>query len=133
MRARPRWRPRQGIGDAFKADVFSYKDTVPEAVGKVALRPTASSAKSKIMIQGKAVASGVWSDSVSLVEGLQTLRMTVVSEGGDSAEYSLGLYRTSANAQLKSLLITPGSSAPTFAGNIFTYSATCLMQRILSR
>jgi hypothetical protein len=111
-------------GTLFKPDVFSYKDTVPESVGKVSIRATVASGKSKIQIQGKAVASGAWSDSVTLVEGMQTLKVKVVAESGDSAEYSLSLYRTSGNAQLNSLFISPGSLSPVFSGNVTQYTDT---------
>lgn len=108
----------------FKAGVFGYKDTVAEAVGKLSVKATPASATSKVYFQNKALTAGAWSDSVNLSEGAQTLKVTVVAESGDSSEYVLALYRTSANARFRSLSIGPGSLSPAFAPTTLVYTDT---------
>ncbi len=109
---------------AFSPKILQYSVNVPNSIAEVAFKPTAKASASKILLNSKEAASGVFSEKFHLRLGDNGFVFKIVSEGGDSGSYSVTIHRKSAEVELVSLSVSSGTLVPGFAPGIYSYSDT---------
>jgi hypothetical protein len=110
----------------FRDSVEAYADTVPNSVKGIAFRPTRTSAQAQVLVAGKAVANGAWSDTLPLNVGENIFAIRVAAESGDIGIYSVQVRRRGANADLASLTVNRGVMVPGFRPSDTAYADTVL-------
>jgi gliding motility-associated-like protein len=113
--------PAQATATTYTASVTSAQVTV---------RATVADPVATVKINGTAVASGQYSNPISLAIGANTITTTIIAEDGTSKTYTLTVIRLqSSNNDLKALVITGGQipttiNATTFTANIIGSTIT---------
>jgi hypothetical protein len=112
------------LSPAFASGVTEYSVTVSNGTAGMAFQPVVNHPASKVMLMGKTLVSGTFSDTLPLEVGDNAFRLKVVAQSGDTLEYRVGVRRRSAEANLKALRVNKGTLSPVFAAVVTSYADT---------
>ncbi|MBN2159515.1 MAG: cadherin-like beta sandwich domain-containing protein [Spirochaetes bacterium] len=112
----------------FNSATTSYSVEVENSAEYLWVTPAAADASAAIEVEGVPVTSGTPSQDIDLVEGPNTVTITVTAEDGITTKtYTLTITRltgASTNANLASLSMSAGALSPGFAEDTLTYCAS---------
>ncbi|MBN2553083.1 MAG: cadherin-like beta sandwich domain-containing protein, partial [Spirochaetales bacterium] len=118
------------LDPVFDASTTSYSATVDSGVGflKVTTSPADAAAAIHVQANGgvwQLCAPGVASSSLWLDVGDNTVSVRVTAEDGITRKtYTIAVRRLSGNAQLASLMVSPGTLVPAFSSATAVYAST---------
>jgi gliding motility-associated-like protein len=108
---------------AFSPGTTSYAVNVTNATTAVTLTPTTSDAAASVKVNGVPVVSGSGSASIALVNGANTINVTVTGNDGLSTRtYTVTVTRQSNNSNLANMTVSTGTLTPVFAAGTLDYT-----------
>lgn len=113
------------LSPAFAEGITSYKVVAPNAAATTTVTATLADGTSTMTINGQAVTSGQAFGPVSLVVNQPSTVTIIVTAAGSAATktYTVEITRAaSANADLATLQVTPGTLSPIFSPGTLSYT-----------
>ena len=109
----------------FDLATFAYTATIPHAVDKITITPSAADAHASISVNGIETASGASSAVIAMEVGVNVVTVVVTAQNGSTNTYTLTLTREkSSDATLSSLSLSSGSLSPGFNLTTTSYTAS---------
>ena len=109
---------------AFASGTLNYTTSVPYLTTSITVTPTLADTNAQVQVNGVTVSSGSTSSSISLIEGNNTVSITVTAQDGITLQtYTLTVVRA-AGPTLSGLGLSSGTLSPTFASATTSYTAT---------
>lgn len=121
--------PTQGaLSPAFAPAVLGYQVNLLNPITTVGLTPTLQDGTSSMTINGQPQSSGATFNVPNLPIGNTTVTIAVTAiPAGNTQTYTVTIVRAGAgNANLSSMVVTPGTMTPAFAAATTTYTVTAL-------
>jgi hypothetical protein len=119
---------RVALAPDFDGDTMNYTASVAHSVDTVRVTPTAVDGEATITVQGARVPSGAPSTPVALEIGDTTIDIVVTSPDSTKKKtYSVAVTRLatlSANADLATLVLSPGTLSSHFDPSVASYTAS---------
>ena len=110
------------LNPAFATGTTAYTASVTASA--IAVTPTVTDSNATVKVNGVTVASGVTSDSIPLVVGINPITVRVTAQDGTTqSTYTVTVTRLSTVSTLAGLAISPGTLSPAFATGTTTYMA----------
>ncbi|MCX6979247.1 MAG: cadherin-like beta sandwich domain-containing protein [Verrucomicrobia bacterium] len=115
-----------GITPIFAPGTTSYTLSVSNATASMTVTPAVASNDAQVQVNGVSVASGTASGSINLAVGFNVITVNVTAlDNFTTKSYSIFVRRASLlnnNADLTSLVPSPGPLAPGFSNSITSYT-----------
>lgn len=105
----------------FNSGTTSYNIAVANSVISVTVIPTASDGEATIKVNNVSVTSGHSSGSINLIEGTNTVSITVKAQDGTTNIYTIVVTRQYIKANLSNLVISSCHLSPAFDQYITSY------------
>ncbi|MDA8443280.1 MAG: cadherin-like beta sandwich domain-containing protein, partial [Peptococcaceae bacterium] len=111
---------------AFSTSSTAYAASVANSVSSITVTPTLADSTASLTVNGKTAANGQASAAIPLNVGVNTITITVTAADGTTQKtYTVTVTRKgSADANLSSLGISPGSLSPALSENVTDYTVT---------
>jgi hypothetical protein len=117
------------LSPSFMTPTLSYTASVANSVSSIQLRPLTMDPSAIVRINGSLSQAGMWSSSINLNEGQNTVTVKVDS-GLQSKTYTIVITRAagggglSSNNNLSMLMLSAGTLSPNFVAATQSYSAS---------
>lgn len=112
------------LAPSFEPATRDYLAAVGEAVDAVQVTAAPQDATAVMTLDGTVLASGTPSAPIPLAAGDTVLELLVEAPGSPPTTYTITMRRISSDADLSSLLISPGTLSPPFDPAVASYSTT---------